>query len=107
MTPAVMGRQIARIRADRVATISRPHGPAYASVAAPVFGTGAEPLAAISVVAPPLVLTPSNVRAAVVAIAEAMSRQLGGHRAGASLTWRSSYTGRAQSTAGSFAASST
>jgi len=76
VTPAVLRRHIARIRADGVATITRPSGPAYASVAAPVFGHRLEPAAAISVVGPPRVLAPSNVRAAVVAIAGTISRQL-------------------------------
>jgi DNA-binding IclR family transcriptional regulator len=76
VTPAVLRRHLARIRADGVATIARPTGPAYASVAAPVFGHRPEPAAAISVVAPPRVLAPSNVRAAVVAIAGTISRQL-------------------------------
>jgi len=80
--PAVLRRQIARIRSERVATIARPTGPAYASVAAPIFGTGQEPVAAIAVVAPPRVFAPANVRIAVVAIAGAISRQLGGGRRG-------------------------
>jgi DNA-binding IclR family transcriptional regulator len=66
------------VRHDGVASIGRSVGPRYASVACPIFGLHAEPLASISIVAPPLTLVPAAVRTALVAIAGAISRRLGG-----------------------------
>jgi DNA-binding IclR family transcriptional regulator len=76
--PARLRRRLARIRQGGVVVISRPVEPGYASVASPIFGIGHEPVAAISVVAPPPALAPATVRTAVVAIAGAISRRLGG-----------------------------
>jgi DNA-binding IclR family transcriptional regulator len=76
--PAALRRRLARVREEGVVVISRPITPGYASVASPIFGVGQEPVAAISVVAPPEVLAPATVRTAVVAIAGAISRRLGG-----------------------------
>jgi DNA-binding IclR family transcriptional regulator len=75
--PAVLRRRLVRVRQDGVVVISRPITPGFASVASPIFGLGGEPVAAISVVAPPQALAPATVRTAVVAIAGAISRRLG------------------------------
>jgi DNA-binding IclR family transcriptional regulator len=74
---AVLRRRLARVRQDGVVVISRPITPGFASVASPIFGAGREPVAAISVVAPPQALAAATVRTAVVAIAGAISRRLG------------------------------
>jgi DNA-binding IclR family transcriptional regulator len=76
--PGALRRRLARVRKDGVVVIARPLEPGYASVASPIFGPGQEPVAAISIVAPPAVLATATVRTAVVAIAGAISRRLGG-----------------------------
>jgi DNA-binding IclR family transcriptional regulator len=76
--PGALRRRLARVRQDGVVVIARPIEPGYASVASPIFASGQEPVAAISIVAPPEVLAPATVRTAVVAIAGAISRRLGG-----------------------------
>jgi DNA-binding IclR family transcriptional regulator len=76
--PAAIRARLARVRTERIATISRPVGRAWASIGCPILGPGDELLAAISVVAPPDALRPNAIRTAVVAIAGVISRQLGG-----------------------------
>jgi DNA-binding IclR family transcriptional regulator len=72
MDPTTLRRRLARVRQDGVAIIARPIEPGYASVASPIFGSGQEPVASISTVAPPPILALTTVRTAVVAIGGAI-----------------------------------
>ena len=76
--PERLRRHLHRVRVDGFATISRSVGPRWASVGCPIFGLDDEPLAAVSVVAPPQELLPRSVRTALIAIAGVISRHLGG-----------------------------
>lgn len=76
--PIALRTRLARIRSGGIAMISRTVGPRYASVGCPIFGPAEEPLAAVSVVAPPHTLVPGSVGTAVIAIAGVISRELGG-----------------------------
>lgn len=76
--PQAVRAHLDRVRGDGFATITRPVGHHWASVACPIFGPDHEPLAAIAVVAPPHALAPRSIRTAIIAMAGVISRQLGG-----------------------------
>jgi DNA-binding IclR family transcriptional regulator len=75
---------LAAVRRDGVAVVSRPAPESVTSVAAPVRDAGGEPVAALSVVAQSDRVDAAGARAAVVAVARAVSRAVaaGGAAAG-------------------------
>lgn len=73
---ADVGAQLARIRHEGVAVVSRPRPDPMTSVAAPVFGFGNRLVASLSVVAPSADANAAGLRPAVVAVCRALSRAL-------------------------------
>lgn len=69
-------RQLAQIRRDGVAVLSRPLPQPMTSVAAPVFGARRDAVAALSVIFPTGSVAPTAIRPAVIATSRALSRAL-------------------------------
>ncbi|MFG2447153.1 IclR family transcriptional regulator [Nocardia fluminea] len=78
-TPPELRRILARVRVEGIAMTMRPYPEPMVSVAAPIFGPRKLVVAALSVVAPTGSVDAGSLRPAVVAVARAISRQLG-HR---------------------------
>jgi DNA-binding IclR family transcriptional regulator len=74
--------QLAAVRRDGVAVVSRQMPDPMTSVAAPVTGANGGVVAAISVVAPSETMRASELRPAVMAVARAVSRNVTSNRSG-------------------------
>lgn len=73
-------RQLAQIRREGVAVVSRPLPQPMTSVAAPVFADRRDAAAALSVIFPTGSVAPTAIRPAVIATSRALSRTLGRRR---------------------------
>ncbi|WP_033289025.1 IclR family transcriptional regulator [Amycolatopsis jejuensis] len=74
LTAAELRRTLARVRRRGIATMSTRKPEPMSSVAAPVFGSGGDAVAALSVLAPTASFRPAALAPAVIAVARAVSR---------------------------------
>lgn len=72
--PRALRAQLAAVRRDGFAVVSRPHPGPMTSVAAPIRDPHSRVLAALSVVAPTGSIDPASLKPAVIAVARAISR---------------------------------